>query len=179
MTDLYHLERQKRKTVSVRVNPDGALLVKAPMGMSKIKIDNFLEQSQQAIQHLKAKISQKTFLNEKILQEDFKKFHAIQKLQTYFDNIAPSAAGLGLITDKPPKFKILKSRWGSCHSNRQITLNIFLGLLPDNLIKMVIAHEFCHLKEMNHSAKFYALLKKLHPTYQHDDRLLRQYVIER
>ena len=90
--------------------------------------------------------------------------------RSYFEErmrvIGERAAGLGLKTDKPLKIKEMKGRWGSCAANGQITLNLKLFGAPADCIDAVIAHEFCHLKEMNHSARFYALWAKLHPDYK-------------
>ena len=54
--------------------------------------------------------------------------------------------------------KITRSKWGSCSSMKNINLSAHLILLPERLQDFVITHELCHLKEMNHSARFHALV---------------------
>lgn len=57
-------------------------------------------------------------------------------------------------------------RWGSCSSNRTIRLNWRLIHLKPVLIEYVIAHEFAHLKQMNHSPAFWAEVRNLMPDYR-------------
>ncbi len=62
-----------------------------------------------------------------------------------------------------------RSRWGSCSSTKGLSLNWRLLLLPPALHDHIIWHELTHLSYMDHSERFWRLLKKYDPkTEEHD-----------
>lgn len=75
---------------------------------------------------------------------------------------------------KKVSFKSMKSRWGSCNSNREITLNIYLLMLPWNLIDYVIFHELSHTLHLNHSAAFWEQVHTHIPNYKQLRKELKQ-----
>lgn len=64
------------------------------------------------------------------------------------------------------RIKVQKSRWGSCGIHNDINLNWVLILAPKKVLEYVVIHEICHIKERNHSAKFWALVERHCPDYQ-------------
>ena len=68
----------------------------------------------------------------------------------------------------PPgvRFLTMKRQWGSCSPKGDIILNPHLVKAPRDCIDYVILHELCHLREHNHSPKFYSLLGLLMPEWQ-------------
>ena len=58
------------------------------------------------------------------------------------------------------------SSWGYCNSNRDISINWRLAFSPNYVLKYIIAHELCHLREFNHGKKFWSLVDTVCPEMQ-------------
>ena len=71
----------------------------------------------------------------------------------------------GLSPDKVT-VKPMTSSWGRCISNRHISINSKVVVFDRDCITYVCIHELCHLKEMNHSPQFWALVEKSCPDYK-------------
>ncbi len=57
-------------------------------------------------------------------------------------------------------FRCQKTRWGSCSGKNNISLNVNIAFLPEELQDYVLLHELVHTKVKNHSKKFWAELDK-------------------
>jgi len=89
------------------------------------------------------------------------------RAQDYFRRrLTYIAAKLDWLTHSPPmKLITMEQQWGSCSPTGSINLNPALIRAPRHCIDYVLLHELCHLKEHNHSKKFYALLHKNDPNW--------------
>lgn len=67
-----------------------------------------------------------------------------------------------------------QTRWGSCSSQKTISLNYKLILLPFELMRYVLIHEMAHTVHLNHSRRFWGLVSKFDSDYKkHDKRLTK------
>ncbi|AKB37667.1 Zinc metalloprotease [Methanosarcina siciliae C2J] len=68
----------------------------------------------------------------------------------------------------PPIFKVKhqKRRWGSCSADNVLRINFQLMMAPPEQLEYVVVHELCHVKEKNHSARFWKLVGGLMPGYE-------------
>ena len=78
---------------------------------------------------------------------------------------------------KPTKvsFRKAKTRWGSCSSSNNISLNIALTMLPQELSDYIIVHELAHIKHKNHSKDFWNCVERYYPNYKNARNALKQY----
>jgi predicted metal-dependent hydrolase len=84
------------------------------------------------------------------------------------------AAALGLAAP-PVAIRDPKTRWGSCSSRKSLSLSWRLIMAPPEVLDYVAAHEVAHLKELNHSARFWALVAQLCPAYRAQEAWLREH----
>lgn len=70
--------------------------------------------------------------------------------------------------ERVPEWKLLvmQTQWGSCSAQGVLALNPHLVKAPRVCVDYVLLHELCHLKEHNHSARFYALLDREMPGWR-------------
>jgi predicted metal-dependent hydrolase len=65
-----------------------------------------------------------------------------------------------------------KTRWGSCSSRGNISLNDQLLFLPAAAVEYLMVHELCHTRHLNHSKAFWTLVQIHCPGYQAHEKLL-------
>ena len=92
-------------------------------------------------------------------------------------NLAPWLRQLGYELDLPCRsisVRGQKTRWASCSSRKDISLNYKLLFLPRPLVHYVLVHELCHTVHMNHSKQFWSLVEEKMPDYAHWDKALKK-----
>lgn len=58
-------------------------------------------------------------------------------------------------------FKKSRTNWGSCSTQCNINISVFLLLVPSRLVDYVLLHELCHTRHHDHSPAFWALVDKV------------------
>jgi len=67
-----------------------------------------------------------------------------------------------------------KTLWGSCSRKGSINLNYKILFLPERMAEYIVVHELCHLKEQNHSVRFWDLIAETFPDHKTIRRQLRK-----
>jgi predicted metal-dependent hydrolase len=90
-------------------------------------------------------------------------------LSLFHERVRHFASALGV---REPSLGLsnAKTQWGSCWRKRgetgRVLLNWRLVLLPAHIADYVVAHELAHLRELNHSPRFWAVVAQLYPDYR-------------
>ncbi len=113
-----------------------------------------------------------THPTDQVLRIQLKNFYKKQA-QSYLESqIQLRSEHLGLWPEKIV-FRAGKTRWGSCSSQKHISLNWKLICQRAPLIDYVIVHELCHLKFLNHSSNFWNLVQSVIPNYPEIECILQ------
>lgn len=88
--------------------------------------------------------------------------------------LSDRAGALGIPAPKEVRCRRMRRRWGSCMPTGTILLNSELLGAPPDCFDYVVAHELCHLKEANHSPRFYELMSRFTPEWKELRRRLNR-----
>ena len=163
---IYKIVRSNRKTCAIKIKPDGSVTVCAPYRMPLSIIELFVMQKSDWIEKTLRKIS----LNNSSTPIKQLNRDEINYLVDDAKRIIPMRveyyANQMCVTYKRITIRAQRTRWGSCSSKDNLNFNCLLMLAPDDVLDYVVVHELCHLKEMNHSKRFWAEVEKVLPDYR-------------
>ena len=161
----YTLIRSDRRTLSMQIK-GVELIVRAPMRASKKRIDAFvLENSAWIERNLKkAEAQQIRAERQGALGEEELRALA-QRAREYLPERVSYYAPLIGVTPGRITVRSQRTKWGSCSAKGNLSFNCILMLTPPEVIDSVVVHELCHLKEMNHSDRFYREVYRAFPEY--------------
>lgn len=162
----YELQYKKVKNINLRIRTDGSVYVSANKRVSQTAIENFIGSKADFIQNA---LKRYAALSAKPRRQYFTEDEVRGIIIELCGAVYPYFKARGV---KYPqiKFRKMVSRWGSCQPTKGIlTFNTNLMYAPKECIEYVVAHEFTHFLQANHSDKFYKELEKICP-----DRKMRQ-----
>jgi predicted metal-dependent hydrolase len=67
-----------------------------------------------------------------------------------------------------------QTRWGSCSAKGNLSFSWRLALAPPDVLRYVVVHELCHLREPSHSKRYWQILEAAYPGWQEPARWLRE-----
>ena len=114
--------------------------------------------------------------DDKISLEQLYKAWIKEKADNYIVNRAKALCEMYGFSYNKISIKNQKTRWGSCSTKKTLSFNSKLMYFNDKVIDYVVIHEMCHLKEMNHSNKFWKLVAEIMPEYKKYKAQLKQTV---
>ena len=167
----YNFQCKRVKNINLRIGADGRVSVSANRWVSEKTIENFLRSKENfilsALQKAeeRAKIPPVQYFDEKeirylILELCEQIYPVFEARRVRFPQI---------------KFRKMKTQWGNCHPQKGVlTFNTRLMYAPYECIEYVVAHEFTHFLQPNHSALFYAELEKVMPDWKERRKKLKE-----
>lgn len=184
---------QKHLRITVR---EERVLISGPKGCSKKELLNFAEKHKTWIDEKRRQIERKctqierflaTKKDEILIQGNWistkdlgRNFSSLEKqnyvkarAKVYLKKRTSQLAEKHGFIFKAVTIRDQKTRWGSCSTQRNINLSWRLYLMPEWVSDYIIIHELCHLKEANHSKRFWALVKKHYPTFTQAEAWLK------
>ncbi len=171
----YELIRSNRKTLALYVRPGGRVEVRAPLRMNIDAIDSFVQKKREWIESARLKLyekqaGKKTIYLSETEEARLKKMAKeclLEKCRHYSEIMGLSHGEI--------RISGAKTRWGSCNLRGNINFTYRLIFVPEEAIDYVVVHELAHLKEMNHSAKFWSIVEQIMPDYRERRNKLREF----
>lgn len=162
----YSVRRSKRaKRMRLAVYCDGNFIVTVPQTFPANSIDRYVISKSQWV------ISKLDFfegLNKRqklVLGGDGYELYKDKALRMVTERLAALNQKHYRFRFNKLAIKSQKTRWGSCSRRRNLNFNYKILFLTPRIRDYVIVHELCHLKEFNHSNKFWKLVAKSLPEY--------------
>lgn len=169
--------RSNRKTISIRINPDLTVTVRAPRRASNKYIETVLKEKEPWIQKHINEMRKRQAIQEsqKVEPLSHEEIHSladdalklIPERVAYFSKLMNVTYGRITIRNQ-------KTRWGSCSNKGNLNFNCLLMLAPPEVLDYVVVHELCHRKEMNHSKAFWMEVAKIIPDYKTHEKWLKE-----
>jgi predicted metal-dependent hydrolase len=130
--------------------------------MSLSEVDGVIDAHRDWIAHERAKQRPRLRLDPQVVSEADAR-RAARELVTML--VEEEAAELGVRWSRI-EIRDQRSRWGSCSTRGNLSFNWRLVLAPFEVLDYVVVHELCHLREPNHSRRFWRLVESRRPDWR-------------
>lgn len=157
--------RNARRYV-MRVRPDGHLRVTVPRGGSRREAEAFVERHRAWAERQRSRVI--AALRPASEVRDLRARAALELPPQLLALADAHALTVARVTIRDQR-----SRWGSCSPKGHIALNYRLLLMPAEVREYILIHELMHLKQANHSRRFWRLVEAACPRFRDAERWLR------
>lgn len=169
----YQILYSRRKTLAIQVKRDGQVVVRSPFGVLEKQIDGFVSSHKVWIQKQLEAVEKRREQTRTFSEEEEKQYRkaareVLSRKTAWWAKTMQVDYGRIAIRSQA-------TRWGSCSSLGNLNYNWKLILLPEPIQDYVVVHELAHRIEMNHSARFWAVVEQYLPDYQERRKQLRIY----
>ncbi len=170
------LERSRRaKHISLSVRPFKGVRVAVPYGVSFEKAKQVAQSKKSWIQKHLDKMKQVEKEHE-VFSKNSTEIDRVEARKKLVRRLNELSEQHGFIYNKV-FMRNQKTRWGSCSAKNNISLNMKLVRLPDEIIEYVLLHELIHTRIKNHTNEFWTELNRLLGDAKKMDRWLNEYKI--
>jgi predicted metal-dependent hydrolase len=130
--------------------------------MADAEIDQIIESHREWLAIERAKQRPRLRLDPRHISEVEARLAVRELVAMLIDEEAPA------IGVEPARVQIRdqRSRWGSCSTRGTLSFNWRLVLAPFDVLDYVVVHELCHLREPNHSRRFWKLVEQRRPDWR-------------
>ena len=167
----YTVIRSRRKTVSLEITRDLAVVVRAPLTMSQGEIDRFVASREAWLREHYARQQQRLAAHPEPTADQTREY--IQKAKAILPEKVRHYSQLMGLYPQAVTVTGAKTRFGSCSGKNRICFSWRLMAYPEEAIDYVVVHELAHIRYKNHSRDFYALITRYLPDYRERERLLK------
>ena len=168
----------RARRVSLSVNASGGVRLTYPRGVSRERAVAFLESRREWVAAARARLAARAAARPRV---EYSPEQIAAMRRAALDDLPQRTAAIAARTGmKYGKLTIraARSKWGSCSGRNDISLSLFMMLLPEHLRDYVIIHELCHTVHHNHSPRFHALVDALTGGRERElDKELKRYRI--
>lgn len=166
---IYFLQKNIKR-MSLRVKPDGKVIAVRPLLATLEESIKFAYDNIDWIRRTQQKILQKA--TEKKPKMPFT-LAEINTFKAKLGQIFPHCEARMKLYASKVTIRQMKTRWGSCSSCGNISINLELARYSDECLEYVIIHELAHLVHRNHSDNFWQLVATYCPDWKRIRHSLR------